>query len=167
MPKKHLVFTLRDFATEYAREKVDKVTSPEFVKVRNKYTAIARDILKELSLLIIKDNLVFKIPERLGYILIVKEKLKSWIKITDYYNTKKYKTKIIQHNLHTKGFIFSFYWHKFNRYTYFTNQSYYTFDAIRDEYKREIGTRGLAQEIDNRKIERNDYNAPQKDLQFY
>jgi hypothetical protein len=163
--KHQKTYTLLDFAREYAIENNFKGTV-NFAKKQQLYKDVSKDILKIISRMVIEDNLVFKIPERGGYLLITKDKPKIK-EVINFEQTKKLNKKVIYNNLHTRGYIFTYYWHKMNRYIAFTNQNYYVFDPVRDEYKREIGKRGLAEHINYCKKMRQDYNAPSKYLEFF
>lgn len=156
--KRILTYTLNDFAIDYANE--PERLRKDFTKNVRLYLDVSKDIMKILSCLIIK-GLVFKIPERLGFILIVKSKPKKLTDNIDFNKTKLLKRKVVFNNLHTKGFVFSFHWVKNNKYVSFTNQSYYKFRRIQDNKSKPLRLKDYILQCEE---ERRDYDAPEKSL---
>ena len=128
---------------------------------------VLKDFFEEVHGLIIKENYFFKLPFRLGYLRISKNKLSTGMyekRKVNFYKTKELNTVVRFTNKHTSGYYFFFDWIKNVAYCKFINRYYYTFKAVRDEQSNQIGTRGL-----NRWIMKcaddpytKDYDAPMK-----
>jgi hypothetical protein len=146
--------SISDYYDSYQSERKgwDKVLT------KSQYVSLNKDFLFEVSLLIIREKFLFKMPYKLGTIRI-KRILKSKRPGIDWEKTKKLGKQVRYSNLHTDGKGFRWSWDK-PRFG-ITNQSYYTFKATRDEVKKEIGTRGLAKYIKecSRDPYKKDYNC--------
>lgn len=123
--------TVKDFAKEYP------------LKERKIYEKVCKDFLKELSSIIIKEALVCSLPYGIGPIYITRFKPKRPSIDFNLYKTTGIKST--HKNLHTGGYAYKFKWSKIE--SSVCNRRYYSFTPIRDELKREIGSRGLAEWI--------------------
>lgn len=140
MGKKELLYTTSDFYSEYKESRKDFPV--EISKAQ--YNAILKDFFKELATAIIQKRYQFKIPYKMGFILIRKNRVSPQKKAIDWKRTKE-EGKIVRHNnLHTDGYCFRWSWRKNNSYCSFKNSRFYTFEPTLDKHNREIGTRGLA-----------------------
>ncbi len=135
--------TVKDFSKKY--EHCDRST----------YENICKLFLWKLSLAIIRETYICQLPYALGTIYIgMKETSK---KCLDYGLFKKTGIKQPYRNFHTFNKSFSFKWSKKN--AIFKNKNIYYFKPIRDEIKREIGSRGLAQWIKDCARNNKDYKT--------
>lgn len=83
------------------------------------------------------------LPYGLGAIYIVKKKQKTTSIDLNAYSKHKVLTPF--RNLHTHGYVYRFKWAK--SLTNLISKRYYKFSAVKDDVKRELGKRGLAQWI--------------------
>lgn len=79
------------------------------------YSRICSEYYKEVANRIIKGDRI-KLPVRMGYLTVLKDKPKLSIKTCklpmDWVNSVKYKKQIRNLNTHTKGYRYSVYWDK-------------------------------------------------------
>lgn len=148
-----LLWTIKDSYSDYLD--ILKELDPDLENIEhsiyylpyNKYKEFLVGFFKKSSIEIIRERLMFKMPYRLGYISIKKdkntiEKRKPNFKIMNDTN------KTVSHtNIHTNGYYFFYHWDKWvNRYALFKNKSYYVFKPNRGN-NGVIGKRGLAKWI--------------------
>jgi hypothetical protein len=154
--KLHHTYSISDFYKSYEKER--KTWDKRLTK--KEYVDITKEFFFELSSIIIRETYSFKFPYRMGTIRIKKLKSKPSDKMRiDWAKTKKI-GKVVRHiNMHTDGKTFKWYWEK-PRFS-ILNQSYYTFKATRDEKRKQIGTRGLANYIKECSVDpyKKDYNC--------
>lgn len=141
--------TILDFSKNYVKETKYKAVSKPM------YLAICRLFLKKLSLAIIREPFICQLPYALGTIYVAMKKTSS--RMVDFKTFNE--TGVVQpyRNFHTFGNSFSFRWSKKN--AVFKNKNLYYFKPIRDELKREVGSRGLAQWIKDCARNNKDYKT--------
>lgn len=108
------------------------------VKKHNEIVFTADQIIADI---ILNEPLGFKLPERMGWLYIIKYKPK--VRRTDENLSRQYDKKIVYINSHTYGYSYKFYWAKRGRGV--RNITAYTFKACR-KLKR-----NLAQFLFNKK----------------
>lgn len=140
--KKHLTYTVSDFYNDYKKERKDL----NVCLSRSVFIKVVKQALREIAKLIIREKFHFRLPFMMGVIRIQKKHRPSELDhcSIDFNKTKKIGKTVRHLNTHSNGDYFKWKWEKTRRTCYFTNQGFYTFRAVRDEYEREIGTRGLA-----------------------
>lgn len=138
--KKHLTYTLSEIYKIYVKERPDWTHIPD----RAHWLRIAKKILFKLNLLMIRENLVFKVPGRLGKLGIRKYKNTNKFHI-DWKQSRALNKTIYHLNRHSGGYHFRWYWDRRSRSgCSFTNMSFYVFKPTDDKIRREVGKRGLA-----------------------
>ena len=156
--KTHLTYTLSEIYEIYKQDRQDWPHLPD----RRKWLKVAKKLLYELSLLIIRENLLFKIPVRMGKIGIKKSKNHSKFRI-DWAKTKEVGKVMYHLNHHTDRYYFRWYWSR--KSAMFTNKYFYSFKPIDDKARRKIGKRGLAAWI--KKLGNDPYKKDYDCLEFW
>lgn len=163
-----LIWTIKDSYDDYLESLEDLLDEGEEVEdsvyyINYKtYKEAVQDFFFELCLLIIREKLIFKIPNRLGYIGIKKDKTTSKKRKPNFklYNEKNI---VASHtNIHTNGWYFFYHWDKHStRYTRFKNMTVYKFMPNRGN-DRKIGKRGLSEWIQqcSKDPKKKTYDAP-------
>jgi len=149
MPRIKNVYTITDISRDYKKNyktllKSDKLEITEFKE-------IIKEILKRISIAIIREKYRFKVPLRMGFIFIKQCKANNVhrnIKSIDYH---KFKTKGIftrHFNRHTFGYYFKFFWGKKDKINcQFKNGIAYSFTPIPDKQNKLVGKSGLSSYI--------------------
>ncbi len=109
----------------------------------NKYVFIMTDLFFEIQTMLIKETQHFSMPNAFGSIQIIAIKNKAAVDLKNYHTTGIAKKLS---NLHSNKDIYAFRW-VFSPYERFANMSYYKYKPPLDQYRREIGKRGLAKWI--------------------
>lgn len=163
-----LLWTVKDSYDDYLEnlkpvlKKEETVKDSTYYIEYSKYKEVVIDFFFELMLLIIRERLIFKVPYRMGYIGIKKNKTTKEKRKPNY---KLYKEKniIVSHtNMHTNGYYFFYHWDKHSgKYTRFKNMTVYKFKPNRGN-DRKIGKRGLSEWIQKCRKDptMKDYDAP-------
>lgn len=160
--KNHLTYTLEEIYQIYVEDRAD------WDNVINKkdWMRVAKRILYDLSILIIKENFIFHMPNRLGKIGIRKRKNSGERLRVDWKKTKE--TGVLSHHLnrHTDWYYFQWHWdRRTSANCVFTNKSFYAFKPTDDKKRRKVGKRGLAAWIIE--LSQNPYKRDYDCLEFW
>lgn len=123
--------TISDFAKDF-----DKTP-------RKNYRKIAVHFLRLLSIAIVREAFVCYLPYGLGSIFVTRKKQKTTAIDLNAYS--KHKVIVPFRNLHTSGYVYRFKWSR--KESSLNGKYYYKFSAVKDDVKRELGKRGLAEWI--------------------
>jgi hypothetical protein len=119
------------------------------------YLEVCKLFLWKLSQAIIREPYICQLPYALGTIYIAMRETSK--RVMDFGTFNKTGVKTSYKNFHTFNKSFSYKWSKKN--AIFKNKNIYYFKPIRDEIKREIGSRGLAQWIKDCARNNKDYKT--------
>lgn len=154
--------TYRDFYKEYKKE----VENPA-IKSPAEMTKVMKLFFEGLQKELILENYFLRLPNRLGFLRISKNKYSKGAhehRKINFQRSKELKTIVRYTNKHSNGYFFLFDWMKNVAYCKFRNRYYYGFKAVRGSKESGIGKRGLSACIMERASDPyvRDYDAPTK-----